>query len=114
MNAHLLLFAEMLISIAVSIAVLLALSRPLVHVLARICPDEQAATFWQSYTKVMLLIAPLLFVLVADMLTHFRDPADTLRVALIAALGGTLIGLRSIGKRLGQFVALPRQKGDAS
>lgn len=114
MNFPLLLLAEMFVSIAVSIAVLLVLSRPLVHVLERICPDPQAAIFWQSYTKVMLLITPLLFVLVTDMLSHFRDPADSLRVALIAALGGTVLGLRSIGKRLGQFVALPRQTGDAS
>ena len=82
-------------------------------VLGRVCPDEQAASFWLSYTKVMLMIAPLLLVLTVDLFTHFSNPMDTLRLALMAALGGLLIGLRSIGKRLGLFVTLPTQAGSA-
>ena len=78
------------------------------NILGRICPDEQAAAFWLSYTKVMLMIAPLLLVLIVDMFAHFSNPLDTLRLALTAALGGLLIGLRSIGKRLGQFVKVPQ------
>lgn len=77
----------------------------------RICPDEQAALFWLSYTKVMLMIAPLLLVLMVNMFSHFSDPMDSLRLALIAALGGLLIGLHSIGRRLGQFVATPQKPG---
>jgi len=114
MNAYFLLFAESLMSIAVSLAVLYVLSRPLVDVLDRICPDEQAAVFWLSYTKMMLMIAPLLLVLTVDMFTHFSNPLDTLRLALMAALGGLLIGLHSIGKRLGKFVVTPRQPGSSS
>lgn len=114
MNAYFLLFAESLISIAVSLAVLYVLSGPLVNILSRICPDEQAAVFWLSYTKVMLMIAPLLLVLTVEMFTHFGDPIDSLRLALMAALGGLLIGLHSIGKRLGQFVATPQQPGGAA
>jgi len=114
MNAYVLLFAESLISVAVSIAVLLVLAGPLMKVLGRICPDEQAAVFWLSYTKVMLMIAPLLLVLTVDMFTHFSAPLDSLRLALIAALGGLLIGLNSIGKRLGKFATPPMRAGDAS
>jgi hypothetical protein len=114
MTVPFLLFAELLMSVAVSIAVLYVLSSPLVNVLARICPDEQAAIFWLSYTKVMLLVAPLLLVLTVDMLTHFSNPLDTLRLALIAALGGTLIGLRAIGIRLGQFLMPPQPAGSES
>jgi hypothetical protein len=58
MNAYFLLFVELLISVAASLAVLHVLSRPLVDVLGRICPDQQAALFWLSYTRVMLMIAP--------------------------------------------------------
>ncbi|MBI3149152.1 MAG: hypothetical protein HYZ17_11640 [Betaproteobacteria bacterium] len=114
MNAYFLLFAESLISVVVSLAVLYVLSGPLVNVLVRICPDEQAAVFWLCYTRVMLTIAPLLLVLAVDMFTHFSDPLDSLRLALMAVLGGLLIGLLSIGKRLGQFVTAPRQPGSAS
>jgi hypothetical protein len=105
MNAYLLLFVELLISVAASLAVLHVLCRPLVNTLGRICPDEQAALFWLSYTQVMLIIAPLLLVLMLDFLTHFSDPMDNLRLALMAALGGLLIGMRSIGKQLGRFVS---------
>jgi hypothetical protein len=107
MNAYVQLSTATLISLTISIAALHVLSGPLRNILGRICPDDQAAAFWLSYTKVMLMIAPLLLVLMADMLTHFSDPLDSLRLALVTALGGLLIGLRSIGKRLGQFVKLP-------
>jgi len=107
MNTYVHLFAASFISIAVSFAVLRVLSSPLMNILGRICPDEQAAAFWLSYTKLMLMIAPLLLVLMVDMFAHFSDPLDSVRLALIAALGGLLIGLHSIGKRLGQFVKMP-------
>lgn len=108
MNAYVQLLAVSLISVAVSFAVLHALSSPLMNILSRICPDEQAAAFWLSYTKVMLMIAPLLLVLVVDMYAHFINPLDSVRLSLVAALGGLLIGLHSIGKRLGQFVKVPQ------
>lgn len=108
MNASYLLFAESLISIAVSLLVLHVLAGPLIKILSRICPDEQAAIFWLSYTKIMLTIAPLVLVLLVDMLSHFSNPMDNLRLALIAALGGMLIGLHSVGKRLGKFEISPQ------
>lgn len=113
MNAYTQLLTALLISLTISLAVLHTLKGPLLNVLRRICPDEQAATFWLSYTQVMLMLAPLLLVLVTDMLAHFSNPLDSLRLALMAVLAGLLVGLRSIGKRLGQFVRLP-QAGDAS
>ncbi len=114
MNAYLLLVVESLISAAASLVVLHAVSQPLVDVLGRICPDPQAATFWQVYTKVMLLIAPLFLVLSVDMLTHFSDPSDSLRLAVLATLAGLMLGMRAIGKRLGQFVDVPERDREAS
>jgi len=110
MNAYIQLFAASLISIAISFTALRVLSSPLMNILSRICPDEQASAFWLSYTKVMLMIAPLLLVLMVDMFAHFSNPLDSLRLALIAALGGLLIGLHSIGKRLGNFVKTPEPR----
>jgi hypothetical protein len=112
-DAFLLLVSKILLSIAVSLSVLYMLSRPLVNVLVRICPDEQAAVFWQSYTKVMLLIAPLLLVLTLDLFAHFIDPLDSVRFAIVSALGGTLFALHSVGRRLGRFVVVPKASGDA-
>lgn len=111
MNAYIQLFAAASISVAVSFAVLRVLSSPLMNILGRICPDEQAAAFWLSYTKVMLMIAPLLLVLMVDLFARFSDPLDNVRLALMAALGGLLIGLHSIGKRLGRFVKVPEPGG---
>ena len=107
MNAYSTLLLEALLSIAVSLTVLYALSRPLVQILRRICPDEDSAAFWVSYTKIMLMIAPLLLVLTVDLLARFSDPISSLRLAAIAALGGMLIGLHSVGSRLGKFVRTP-------
>ena len=114
MENYLLLLLEALTSITVSLTVLYVLSRPLMNVLSRICPDEQAAAFWLSYTKVMLLIAPLLLVLTVDMFAHFSDPMDAWRFALMMALGGILIGLYMVGERLGRFVTAPQKTGGAS
>jgi len=114
MNTYVLWLAEVLVSLIVSLAVLRVLARPLVNVLNRICPDEQLAFFWLCYTKVMLLIAPLFLVLTVDLLFNRDGPILSLRLALVVALGGLLIGLRSIGKRLGQFVAVPDHSGSAS
>lgn len=114
MDNYLLLLVESLTSLSVSLAVLYVLSRPLMNVLGRICPDEQAAAFWLSYTRVMLLIAPLLLVLTMDMVAFFRDPVDSWRFSLIMALGGTLIALYMIGERLGQFITTPQKTGGAS
>jgi len=114
MDNYLLLLVESLTSVTVSLTVLYVLSRPLMNVLSRICPDEHAAVFWLSYTKVMLLIAPLLLVLTVDMFAHFSDPMDTWRFSLMMALGGILIGLYMVGERLGQFVTFPQKAGDAS
>jgi hypothetical protein len=114
MENFLLLSLESLTSITISLTVLYVLSRPLMDVLSRICPDEQAASFWLSYTKVMLLIAPLLLVLTMDMFAHFSAPLDALRFSLIMALSGVLIGLYMVGERLGRFVTSPQKTGVAS
>jgi hypothetical protein len=110
MNAYLFLLTELAASVALSLAVLLMLSRPLMNVLRLLCPGEQAARFWLSYTRVMLTITPLLFTLIFSLFAHFSDPLDNARLAAIAALGGLLMGLWTIGKRLGRFAANFGQK----
>lgn len=107
MSALVQLLVASLISVSLSLVVLRQLSRPLVHVLARICPDKAAAAFWLSYTQVMLTIAPLLATLVVDGFASAGQPLTSIRLTLMAALIGLLVGLYAVGRRLGQFVKLP-------
>jgi hypothetical protein len=97
--------AEILMALATSLLVWRMLSRPLLDILKRLCPDASAAGFWLRYTQVMLLLFPLLLVLVVDFLSHNSQPLDTLRLAFLATLGGLLLGLYWVGRRLSQFIA---------
>lgn len=113
MNTYLLLLGELALCLAISLAVLRVLSRPLAGVLDRLCPDERAAAFWHAYTRVMLLVAPPVCVLVVDLLSFFGDPFDKLRFALLATLCGLLGGLHTVGQRLGRFVRTPGDERSA-
>ena len=110
MNAYLLLLLELLISIGASLLVLRILAKPLVKTLERICPDEESAGFWLTYTQVMLVIAPLILVLLMDLFSRYGTPLDSLRMALLAALGGLLAGLNLLGSRLGRFITVPEHR----
>jgi len=107
------LLLECLVSALLSLAVLGALSRPLRGLLERLCPDEQAAAFWRSYTQVMLTLAPLLCVLILDLLTPSGHLYAQLRGGLIAGLGGLLLGLWIVGRRLGRFIEMAQTPGEA-
>ncbi|HEX5393069.1 MAG TPA: hypothetical protein VFW68_07305 [Rhodocyclaceae bacterium] len=110
MDTYLLLLSELLVSILASLIVLRVLSHPLLRTLARICPDQESAEFWLSYTRVMLVIAPLMLVLLSSWLVKSGDPFDALRISLLAVFGGLLIAMQRLGNRLGHFVVLPAQK----
>ena len=114
MSDFYLLLLQAVLSVSMSLAVLSVISKPLVNVLCRICPDEQAAAFWLSYAKLMLIISPLLLVLTVEMFSFGRDPLTSVRLTVIAGLGGLLIGLHTIATRLRLFVIVPQQKGGAS
>lgn len=114
MSAVALIIVKVLISLTVSLAVLRMLSGPLENVLVRLCPDAQVADFWVTYTRVMLIIAPLLLVPSVDVLTRYATPSDSLHFALIAALSGLLIGLYAVGHRLSQFARPQESTGPKS
>lgn len=107
MNPLVQLLVASLISVFSSLAALRLLSQPLARVLARICPDHDAAAFWLSYTQVMLTIAPLLATLAVDGFATAEHPLAAIRLTLMAALVGLLVGLFAVGRRLGQFVRVP-------
>ncbi|MBL8399195.1 MAG: hypothetical protein JNL84_13815 [Candidatus Accumulibacter sp.] len=99
-----LLFACLLSTLS-SLTILRVLSRPLAGLLERLCPDKESAAFWRSYAQLMLALAPLLCVLLLDLFVHGGDLVTRLRYGLIASLGGLLVGLWIVGRRLGQFIA---------
>lgn len=107
METYLLLLGECLFSVAISCIALRVLSSPLLRVLSRICPDADSAAFWVAYTHIMLVVGPLLLVIVANFLTRTCDTESSLRFTAIAMLAGLLIGMRTLGKRLGAFVRFP-------
>ena len=57
-----------------------------------------------SFAVLRALSAPLLLVLVVSMFARFSDPLGSVRLALVAALAGLLIGLLSVGRRMAPFV----------
>lgn len=113
MDAYLFFLLQILISLAVSLLILRLLSQPLGDLLRRLCPDEAAAIFWQSYTKVMLLLAPLLMALLFNPAASYDDPLGSLQHILLAALGGLLLGLLIIGRQLTRFIAPASPKAAA-
>ena len=98
------LLAELAVSVVASTVVLLVLSRPLVKVLMRICQNEDSANFWLSYTRLMLLIAPMLLVACVEFLSRFSEPMVCVRLALMAILGGLLLGLHIVGNGISQSI----------
>lgn len=104
MNEYLLLLLETVISLAASLTVLRVLTTPLLRTLEHICPDAESASFWLSYTRVMLVMAPLILVLMASAYTQFASPLDNLRMTVLADLAGLLLGMHLLGKRLGRFI----------
>lgn len=107
MNTLLLFATEITISLGFSAVVLVAMSRPLKNVLQDLCPTKRQADFWLSYTRIMLLLTPLLLVLVVDGLNASGDVLNNVRVTLIATLAGLLLGLMIVGKRI--FLPASRQ-----
>ena len=104
MDAYLLLSLEMLVSVAASMIVLRILAAPLSRTLEHICPDEQSASFWLSYTRVMLVIAPLILVLIVDSFSRYSAAPESLRMTVLATLTGLLLGMYLLGKRMGAFI----------
>ncbi|MDR2001386.1 MAG: hypothetical protein LBP94_07650 [Zoogloeaceae bacterium] len=114
MNNYLLLLLEVFASICFSLVVLFIFSGPLANMLRMTCPEERAVTFWLNYTRIMLTLTPLLFVLIASLFARFNNPLNNVLLIAIAALGGLLLGLKMIGTRLSDFAAKSGQAGKTS
>lgn len=105
------LFLQCLICVLLSLIILRVLSGPLTGLLERLCPDSASAAFWRCYAQVMLVLAPLLCVMLVDLIAPNSDPGSRFRLGTIASLGGLLLGLWIVGRRLGHFIEAERAPG---
>jgi hypothetical protein len=100
MNQLLLFGLEIIISLCLSTVTLWLLSQPLVNVLEDLCPTKKQAAFWLAYTRIMLLISPLLLVLVVSILNNAGNNIDTIKISLGSALAGLLLGMIIVGRKI--------------
>ena len=100
MNIVLIFVIEITISICLSIATLLLLAKPLVNILEDLCPTKKQAEFWLAYTRIMLLLSPLLLVLVVSMVKSGDNGIETVKISLVSALAGLLLGMLIVGKKI--------------
>jgi len=98
---------QILLSFFMSLITLLILVKPLFYVLEDLCPTKKQVNFWMAYTKIMLLIAPLVLVLIVGLSNHtYRNNIDEIKFAFASALVGIMIGLIIVGQK----ILIPAQK----
>jgi len=107
MNALMIFASEITISLVLSGLSLWVLSKPLNNVLDDLCPTRRQAEFWQTYTRLMLSISPLLLVLVVSSVIHSNNIVTHIKASLVAGLLSLLIGLLIVGRRI--FMPVTRQ-----
>ncbi|MEE9352326.1 MAG: hypothetical protein V3U78_08700 [Thiotrichaceae bacterium] len=94
-----LFFYEIFLSLTLSSIVLLTLATPLRKLLQNLSHSNEQAFFWLAYTRTMLFISPLLMVILVGALADAEGLAH-IKVTLISALGGLLLGLMIIGRKM--------------
>jgi FtsH-binding integral membrane protein len=100
MDSIKLLLLEMSLSLGLSVVVLALVSGPLKSILKDLCPTESQAGFWRAYSHIMLVLAPLMLVLLVSVMSDIRSEVEAIKVALLSALSGLILGMLIIGKRL--------------
>ncbi len=100
MNTLTLFSLEIFISLSMSFIVLWILAKPLVNVLEDLCPTKTQADFWLAYTRIMLLISPLLLVLMVSLNSRHTSDISSIKFSLVSALAGLLLGMLIVGKKI--------------
>jgi|GEM_PF-2020188 len=104
-SSVLILTTETLLSLGISAVVLYLLQPVLQALLQEICHGKTRALFWSTFTRLMLLISPLLVVLLYSHSLSAQDIgfAQVFRDALLHSLFGEFIGLLIVGGVLLRF-----------
>jgi hypothetical protein len=100
MNTFTLFSLEIFISLSMSFITLWILSKPLVNVLEDLCPTKTQADFWLAYTRIMLLISPLLLVLMVSLNSRHINDINSIKFSLVSSLAGLLLGMLIVGKKI--------------
>ena len=100
MNTLILFSLEILISLSMSFITLWIISKPLIKVLEDLCPSKTQANFWLAYTRIMLLISPLLLVLMVSLNSRHYNNIESIKFSLVSALVGLLLGMLIVGKKI--------------
>jgi len=91
--------AEIAISLAVSVVILVRLQRLLRRIGDETCERGSGATeFWIAYTQLMMLIAPLLVVAWLSRAGHDAALVEQLKSSLGVVLSGQFLGLALVGR----------------
>ena len=104
---------EVFLSLTLSSIVLLIIATPLRKLIQNLCHSDEQAYFWLAYTRTMLFISPLLMVILVGALANAEGLAH-IKVVLISALAGLLLGLMIIGRKIYAAVATPSQYEQAN
>ncbi|WP_287876999.1 hypothetical protein [Aquitalea sp.] len=108
------LVLKCVLSLAISAVVISILQQHLAGLLQRLCQDATAAAFWRDYTRLILVLVPLLLLIISDWLFRNANLVDSLRVSLLSIFGGLLFALMRIKRHLDRFIAIPAQDASAS
>lgn len=102
MHDIILFLIEISISLAVSGFVIVSLSLPMQKLLEDICGTETRARFWVAYTKVMLVLAPLLTVFFLGSYGTLTDTHNFafIKITLGFVLSALFISLLFIGAKI--------------
>ncbi len=100
MNTLTIFSIEILISLSLSLITLWLLAKPLVDVLEDLCPTKKQANFWLAYTRIMLLISPLLLVLMVSLNSRHHANVETIKISLVSTLTGLLLGMIIVGNKI--------------
>lgn len=107
MNTLALFALEITLCLGIGLAVAGYLNPVLKDVLEHLCGTPLAARFWQTFTRLMLLLVPLLLVLWPE--RHSPPPveqmAELLRGTLLRTLTGLVLGLTAVAWNIWLFAA---------
>lgn len=94
-----LFFYEIFLSLTLSSIVIWGLATPLRKLLQRLSHSEEQAIFWLAYTRAMLFLSPLFMVVLIGSVADAEGLVH-IKVTLISALGGLVLGLMIIGRKM--------------
>jgi hypothetical protein len=89
------------ISIAISIVLFAAMSKPLSAFIRRVCPEPESVGFWLRFTVVMLFLCPLFitfsFGLPPASVLNALDVGELVQRAITASLVGSFLAMIGMG-----------------